>query len=158
MEQQMSQRLNTENVKNWRKQKSLKIEITTNRHYQNVDLGLKFPMEALKLQKRPSRTKKSRKIRKNLVVFVLRLATGLILAAMSYHLKKVRHRRFRLLIQETTQARSPYMFSLLLKLFFASPDAIQSNSEAHLVKGSERVSLQRTSNRRGYHRRVFWQA
>ena len=41
---------------------------------------------SLKLQKRPSRTNKSRNIMKNLVVFVLRLATGLILAAMSYHL------------------------------------------------------------------------
>jgi len=37
----------------------LKIKITTNRHYQNVDLGLKFPMEALKLQKQPSRTTKN---------------------------------------------------------------------------------------------------
>ena len=39
----------------------LKIEITTNRHYQNVDLGLIFLMEASKLQKRPSRTEQNQK-------------------------------------------------------------------------------------------------
>ena len=46
-------------------QKCLKIEIWPNDHYQNVDLGLKFPMEGLKPPKNPSRNKTTPKLWKN---------------------------------------------------------------------------------------------